>query len=164
MLIPLPGIISRVGARANGWGRTATAVVLRALLSLGLILGIAAMHTVIDTPMMAAPATSGHVMAHVAPDAGAALADSTSPELPGVALSMVDAVGGVVRSAMGSPSHEAMHACLLLVGGALLLMLALPLMRSNAFGWRPLSVFGVGRPMVGMRGAERIVALQVLRR
>lgn len=136
---------------------------MRVLLSLGLIVGIAAMHTVLDTPMMAPPPAGGHAVAHVVTPGSATAADSGQRELTSAAQFVADRVD-VAGFWMGLPSHETMHACLFLVAVALLLMLARPVMRITALAWRPRSDLTVMRPWVVMRGADRILALQVLRR
>ncbi len=155
LAIPLVGILGEV-ERENARPRTRAATIVgRVLMVLALVSGIAAMHTGIDMPMAAA-------------STGASVQEdymSMHPSLvaPNTAQSPDAAdVGRTSTPALVAPmGHDAMHACLFLLGAALLFLLASPLGRTLPFG--PPRVIVQWREEIAVRARDRALVLQVLR-
>ncbi|QNE37956.1 hypothetical protein F1C12_22005 (plasmid) [Leifsonia shinshuensis] len=153
--IPLVGILEEMESE-NGRPRTRAATIVgRVLMVLALVSGIAAMHTGIDMPMAAA-STGASVQAGLMsmPSSPAAPTTQQSPDAA--------EVGGTSTPALDAPmSHDAMHACLFLLGAALLFLLASPLGNKVPFSAPRLIV--KWRHAAAVRVRDRTLVLQVLR-
>ncbi|MBN9632177.1 MAG: hypothetical protein J0I18_16455 [Actinobacteria bacterium] len=153
--IPLVGILEEMDRDSARPPTRAATIAGRVLMVLALISGIAAMHTGIDMPMTA---TSPEDSAHSDLTSMASSLVGPTTQHPSVAA---DVARTSTPPLVAPMSHDTMHACLFLLGAALLFLLASPLGNKLSFGAPRL--IAQWRQEIAVRARDRTLVLQVLR-